>query len=99
MKVSTGGVAMQSEKIVLIPPTHEQSTPSFHVEAGLMPDFSAYLADHGVHVIDQPPEPLGPMGPRGCMLEEIEIEEGTPMDRLETLMDQYLEERHLVNVE
>jgi hypothetical protein len=63
-----------------------------------MPDFMSFLANHGVHIVDQPPEPLGPMGPHGCMLEEIEIEEGTPMNRLEMLMDQYLDERHLANV-
>jgi hypothetical protein len=89
---------MQAQKIVLIPPTHEQSTPSFHVTDELLEPFMEYLGGHGIHIVGQPPEPLGPMGPQGCELDEIEIEEGTSMPKLETLMNEFLAERHLANV-
>jgi|GEM_PF-1019457 len=89
---------MQPQKIVLIPPTHEQSTPSFHVTDELLEPFMEYLDGHGIHIMGQPPEPLGPMGPQGCELDEIEIEEGTSMSQLEMLMNDFLAERHLANV-
>jgi len=84
---------MQPEPIVLIPPTHEQSTPSFHVQESLFEPFIHYLRTHGVHVTEEP-EVLGPLGPHNSLLHEIEIEAGTPLPRLETLMHDFLKSHH-----
>jgi hypothetical protein len=82
---------MQPEPIVLIPPTHEQSTPSFHVEDALFEPFIEFLESRGVRIAEEP-EVLGRMGPHGSPLHEIEVEAGTPLPRLESLQREFLRE-------
>lgn len=79
----------QVEPIVLIPPTHEQSTPSFHVQAALLKRFADFLRERGVNIV-QPPEATGQTGPQAAPLAELEIESGTPLDELERLRGEFL---------
>lgn len=88
----------QRQPIVLIPPTHEQSTPSFHVRSDLLPPFLAFLAENGVNVT-QPPESTGQSGPGDASLAEIEIEANTPEERLESLKAQFLERENIPAVD
>ena len=80
---------MQREKIIVIPPTHEQSTPSFHVEASLVEPFIHFLGEHGLTAWE-PPEALDKEGPGPGGIVEIEIEADTPVARLERLKDEFL---------
>jgi hypothetical protein len=80
---------MQSEKIILIPPSDEQATPCFHVESDLLGAFLAHLASRGVEIW-QPPEPLGPLGLQGAHLIEIEIKEEHPLAQLEETLRDFL---------
>lgn len=81
------------QRIVLIPPTHEQSTPSFHVETGLTELFVQFLDDKGVHVVQQPVEHLGPVGSHERPIDEIEIEAGTDEGWLEALRREFLADK------
>jgi hypothetical protein len=83
---------MQSANLLLIPPTHEQSTPSFHVAGSLAADFLAFLEKNGVTAW-QPPETLDLKGPDAQRVVEIEIEAGTPLDFLEGLVQKFLHGR------
>jgi hypothetical protein len=74
---------MQPEPIVLVPPTHEQSTPSFHVEAAIFEDSLAFLKAHEVHITEEPGS-LGRPDPHGRTIYEIQVEAGTPLERLES---------------
>lgn len=79
---------MQAEEIILIPPTHEQSTPSFHVAGSLKDDFLAFLKQQGITAW-QPPEKLETRGPDDRHVIEIEIEAETPVDFLEGLIGKF----------
>ncbi len=81
---------MQPEKIILLPPTHEQSTPSFHVEGTLADSFLAFLKTHNITAW-QPPEKLEKRGPDNRRIVEIEIEADTPPAMLEGLIKKFLE--------
>lgn len=81
---------MQTEDIILIPPTHEQSTPAFHVEGSLAAPFLEFLKENGVESW-QPPEVLEKDGPDDEKVVEITIEADTPVDFLEDLMAEFLE--------
>jgi len=79
---------MQPEKIVLIPPTHEISTPSFHVVEELLESFVNSLKESGIQ-ISQPPVPLSEKDG----LWDVRVEADTPVSRLEDLMHRFME-RH-----
>jgi hypothetical protein len=81
---------MQSQKLVLIPPSDEQASPSFHVVGSLLDPFLEHLAAHRIEIW-QPPEPLGPLGPRETSLFEIEIKEEHSMDDLDRVLSDFLE--------
>lgn len=83
---------MQPEKIVLFPPTHEQSTPSFHVEGSMEAEFLTFLKSHGVEIA-QPPEKLPKAGPDALDLSEIRAQTNTPIEMLEGLLKEFLAER------
>lgn len=83
---------MQSANLLLIPPTHEQSTPSFHVAGSLAADFLAFLKKNGITAW-QPPETLDLKGPDAQRVVEIEIEADTPLDFLEGLISKFLHGR------
>jgi hypothetical protein len=84
---------MQTAPIVLIPPTHELSTPSFHVQEVWFDPFLKFLNTRSVHVTEEPGN-LGCLGPHGVQLREIRVEAGTPMPRLETVLRDFLTEPH-----
>ncbi len=81
---------MQPERIILIPPTHEQSTPSFHVEGSLAKSFLEFLKSKSITAW-QPPESLGKRGPDHRPVVQIEIEAGTSPNMLEGLIGEFLE--------
>jgi len=78
------------EKIILIPPTHEQTTPSFHVEGSLAEQFIGFLKSRGIEAW-QPPEKLDTRGADTRRIIEIEIEAGTEMSFLENLRREFLD--------
>ncbi len=80
---------MQPEKIILFPPTHEQTTPSYHVEGNIAPAFIEFLESKGV-TIWQSPQLLEKRGPGDHPIVEIEIEAGTSVPLLERLIDEFL---------
>lgn len=80
---------MQPEKIILLPPTHEQSTPSFHVEGSLADSFLEFLKTKGITAW-QPPEKLDKQGPDNRRIVEIEIEANTSPAMLEGLIREFL---------
>jgi hypothetical protein len=80
---------MQNQKIVLFPPTHEQTPPTFHVEGSLADPFLSFLKDKGVEAW-QPPEVLEKRGPDDLRTVEIAVEAETPMHLLESLMEEFL---------
>jgi hypothetical protein len=80
---------MQSQKIVLFPPTHEQTLPSFHVEGSLAEPFLEFLRARGLEAW-QPPEILEKTGPDALRTVEILMEAETPLPRLEALMNEFL---------
>jgi len=84
----------QPQKLILLPPTHEQSTPSFHVTETLAPPFLDFLRQHGITAW-QPPKMLEKQGPEADHIVEIEIEADTPVIRLETLAEEFLEREAL----
>lgn len=88
---------MQPEHIVVIPPTHEQSTPSFHVESSLAQPFLAFLKSKGI-VAWQPPAQLEKSGPDNRCIIEIEVEAGTPETFLESLVTEFLERGHVASI-
>ncbi|HEY5793015.1 MAG TPA: hypothetical protein VIS74_06940 [Chthoniobacterales bacterium] len=80
---------MQSEPLILFPPTHEQSTPCFHVEGSLADSFLKYLRSEGLRAWE-PPEKLEKRGPDSRRVVEIKIEADTPEDYLEGLLRKFL---------
>lgn len=80
---------MQTQKIVLFPPTHEQSLPTFHVERTLALAFLCFLRNK---VLDawQPPEVLDKQGPDQRNVVEISVEANVPLRLLEGLMAEFL---------
>lgn len=80
---------MQPQPIILIPPNHEQSTPSYHVEGPLASSFIEFLEEKAISIW-QPPQLLEKRGPGGHPIVEIEIEAGTSVTRLEGLIPEFL---------
>ena len=84
---------MPAEKVILLPPTHE-SLPSFHVQGDLLPSFLDHLANSGIKV----PEPLEPQDnvePGAISVVGVDIKEGTPLKRLQEVLDEFLESHGL----
>lgn len=81
---------MQKQKIILLPPTHEQTLPSFHVEGSLADAFQVFLKNRGVEAW-QPPEVLEKRGSDHLRTVEIAVEAGTPMNQLQGLMEEFLD--------
>lgn len=80
---------MQNEPVILLPTTHEQSTPTFHVEASIADEFLAFLDSHGLQPFE-PPEPVGNEGPDRLQVIEVRLEANTPEDTLERLRAEFL---------
>jgi hypothetical protein len=82
---------MNAKPIIVIPPTHEQTTPSFHIEGGLAAAFLEFLKTKGITAW-QPPEKLETKGEDHRSIVEVEIEAGTPLSKLEALAEAFLSE-------
>jgi hypothetical protein len=79
---------MHCEDIVLIPPTHEISTPSFHVPRTLCASLIARLEANGLSIAEEP----RPVGVESDSLIEVRVKAGSPMDRLEELLTMFRKE-------
>lgn len=90
MKTQAASPPPQSEKLIVLPPTHEQSNPSFHVEARLAKQLLAFLERRGIRAW-RPPERLEKPGPDGQPLVEIEVEASA--SALEKLAGEFEESR------
>jgi hypothetical protein len=83
----------QQKQILLFPPTHEKSTPSFHVEGSLAEEFLGFLKNYDVPLW-QPPEKLEKCGPDDHSLVEVTVEADTPLPLLERLLQDFQSNRN-----
>jgi hypothetical protein len=81
---------MQPEKIILLPATHE-SLPCFHVKEELLSSFLDHLRKSGITV----PAPPQPQANPGTSVVKVEVDEGTPENRLEEILDDFLKKKKL----
>jgi hypothetical protein len=79
---------MQSEKIILFPPTHE-SLPSFHVRGELLSSFLEHLARSGIKVAE-PPEPQGDSSQGTVSMIGVDVQEDIPISKLQEVLDEFL---------
>lgn len=79
---------MQAEDIVLFSPTHEQSLPSFHVQADLVSSFTAYLQQQGFELAE-PNRALGVQGSHHGLVEVL-VKAGTSLPRLDKARQDFL---------
>jgi hypothetical protein len=86
--------AMQSERIIIIPPTHEQSVFSFHVERDLADPFLRYLESKDLTPW-RPPTAQPKTGPNGHEVTQIQIDVETVMPEasLRQLVADFLKDR------
>jgi hypothetical protein len=75
---------MSNEAVILFPPTHEQSLPTFHVREDLRSKFVEFLAEEGFQ-LGEPPEHL-----TGTAVTEVLVEAGTPLDKLNATREKFL---------
>lgn len=80
---------MQPEQIILLPPTHEQSLPTYHVVGPISEDFIKFLEERSVP-IQQPPHVLEKRGPGDHPIVEVLIEADTPVAQLEAFIPEFL---------
>lgn len=80
---------MSQDAVILIPPSEEQATASFHVEAALADRFLAFLRQRQIPLW-QPPEPLGRPDPSRQKLVELEVGQDVEMQRLEAARRDFL---------
>lgn len=80
---------MQPEQIIVIPPTHEQTAPAFHVAGSLISDFYSFLQTRGLTAWE-PPRQLEKTGPDQLPVIEIEVEAGTPTSEMEHIVSEFL---------
>ncbi len=79
---------MQPEPIIVIPPTHEQTAPAFHVAGSLISDFYTFLLTRGFTAWE-PPRQLEKIGPDHLPVVEIEVEAGTPPSEMERIIAEF----------
>ncbi len=84
--------SQQPQKIILIPPNHEQSWPSFHVEEALLEPLLAHLKANGIEPM-QEPEPLGNLGPKGNSLFEVEVSDDCKVEQLEEVLSSFIQKQ------
>ncbi len=82
---------MLKNKIIVIPSTEEQALPCFHIQADLKAPFRKYLAASGVQET-RDPICLGPVGPGGEELVEIEVKD-TSEAHMELIAGAFLAEQ------
>ena len=79
----------QTDSIILIPPTHEQSIYSFHIEEPLVTRFVEFLGQKGLKPW-RPPVPLEKAGPNGEPLIEVDVESPSTQAMMEQLITEFL---------
>jgi len=79
---------VQEQPVILLPPTHEQSNPSFHVQGSLAADFIRFLGENGYRAWE-PVSKIDKAGSDHRRVVEIEIEADTPMEKLEALVKKF----------
>jgi hypothetical protein len=84
---------MQPQEIILLPPTDE-SLPSFHVREDLLSPFLDHLVKSGIKTAE-PPEPQGESKPGAVSVVEVDVQENTPMSRLQEVLDEFLKKHGL----
>ncbi|HEY1082795.1 MAG TPA: hypothetical protein VGE29_11060 [Prosthecobacter sp.] len=80
---------MDTDPIILIPPTHEQSVYSFHVEEPLVTRFVEFLAQKGLSPW-RPPVPLEKTGPNDEPLIQVDVESPATQAMMEDLKREFL---------
>lgn len=80
---------MQTSPIIVIPPTHEQSLYSFHVEAPQVTSFLEFLASKGITPW-RPPVPLDKTAPDGQQEIQIEIDSESSQNTVQGWVDEFL---------
>lgn len=79
---------MQSEDIILLPPTHEQSVYTFHVAEPLAEKFLKHLKNQGVSPW-RPVTPQPKLAPDASPVVQIEIDVAIGEERLRKLIDSF----------
>jgi hypothetical protein len=79
---------MQPEKIILLPTTHE-SLPSYNVHRELLSSFLDHLAKSGIKVVE-PPEAQGDSKQGPVSVVGVDVQEDTPISRLQEVLDEFL---------
>lgn len=92
-KTGSSATEAQEEQVIVIPPTHEQSNPSFHVQSSVAKDFIRFLGDRGIEAFE-PVSKIDKSGDDGRRIIEIDIESETPVNKLEALADEFLSTAH-----
>jgi hypothetical protein len=82
--------SLQPERIIFLPPNHEQSWPSFHVEEELLSSLLAHLKTHQIE-LTQEPELLGHLGPEAHNLYEVKVSDDHSEDELEDVLSSFLD--------
>lgn len=82
--------SLQPERIILLPPNHEQSWPSFHVEEELLPSLLSHLETHHIELA-QEPELLGHLGPKAHNLYEVKVSDDYSEEELEEVLSSFLD--------
>ncbi len=83
---------MQPERIAIIPPTHEQSLFSFHVEQDLANSFLLHLKAQGLTPW-RPPIVQEKEGPHGFGVTQIEVDTKRSQKDLEEMVAGFLREQ------
>lgn len=92
-KTGSSTAEAQEEQVIVIPPTHEQSNPSFHVQSSVAKDFIRFLGDRGIEAFE-PVSKIDKSGEDGRRIVEIDIESETPVNKLEALASEFLSATH-----
>jgi len=83
---------MQPTRIVVIPPTHEQSVFSFHVEQGLTKPFLRHLDSQGLTPW-RSPTVEEKTGPDGRPVTQIDVDTDLSEAKLEQMVEEFLHRR------
>lgn len=78
-----------SERIILIPPTHEQSVYSFHIEKPLLSRFVEFLAGKGLSPW-KPPVDLDKISENNEPLVQVDVESKSTHAMMEDLKKEFL---------
>ncbi len=81
-----------SDSIILIPPTHEQSVHSFHIEEPLLSRFLEFLSGKGLSPW-KPPVELDKNSENGEPLIQVDVESKSTPAMMEDLKKEFLDQK------